>query len=102
MGCVMTKLHVSDELIDRLSSETGRRLTDRVRKSRRRSLSRISHFAVTVTYDGVTIEELTFDAAPTLAQIIARAGDQAFVVSIGMKRKSLRERAMMLLPLAAE
>lgn len=98
----MTGSHVSDELIDRLSSETGRRLTERVRKDRRKALSRISHFAVTVTYDGVKTEELRFDVAPTLADITARVGDEAFIVAIGMKRKSLRERARLLLPLAAE
>jgi hypothetical protein len=102
MGCVMTKFKVSDELIDRLSSETGRRLTDQARKGRRRLLTRISQFAVTVTYDGVGTEELTFTSVPTLAQIMARAGDEAFVVAIGMKRKTLRERIGLRLPLAAE
>jgi hypothetical protein len=98
----MTKFKVSDELIDRLSSETGRRLTDQARKGRRRLLTRISQFAVTVTYDGVGTEELTFTSVPTLAQIMARAGDEAFVVAIGMKRKTLRERIGLRLPLAAE
>jgi len=102
MGYVMTRFKVSDELIDRLSSETGRRLTDQARKGRRRLLSRISQFAVTVTYDGVGTEELTFATVPTLAQIAARAGDEAFVVAIGMKRKSLRERMRLRLPMAAE
>jgi hypothetical protein len=62
----------------------------------------MSQFAVTVTYDGVGTEELTFTSVPTLAQIMARAGDEAFVVAIGMKRKSLRERIGLRLPLAAE
>lgn len=69
---------------------------------RRRALRRISRFAVLVTYDGVTTEELIFDAAPTLAQIAARVGDGAFIVAVGLKRKSLRERIALRLPLAAE
>lgn len=102
MGYVMTKSNVSDELIDRLSSETGRRLTEQARTGRRRLLTRISQFAVTVTYDGVGTEELTFTSVPTLAQIAARAGENAFVVAIGMRRKSLRDRLRFRLPLAAE
>lgn len=102
MGCVMTRFNVSDELIDRLSTETGRRLSDQARKGRRRLLSRLSHFAVTITYDGVATEELTFTTAPTLGQIAARAGKNAFVVAVRLKRKSLRERIGFRLPLAAE
>lgn len=98
----MTRSQVPDELIDRLSSETGRRLVEKARKGRRRAVSRISKFAVTVTHDGVATEELIFDRAPTLAEIAARVGDQAFVVSVRLKRKGLRERARLLLPLAAE
>lgn len=100
----MSKSDVSDELpdelIERLSSETGRRLTAQARRGRRRAISYISHFVVTVTHDGVSTEELTFDAAPTVGQIAARAGAEAFIVAIAMKRKSLRERIR--LRLAAE
>ena len=88
----MSSSHVPDELIDRLSTETGQRLANEARRGRKRALSRISHFVVTVTHDGVTTRELTFEAAPTLRQIADQAGDDAFIVAIGMKRKSLRER----------
>ena len=102
MGCAMTVFDVSDELVERLSTETGRRLCEKARKGRRRALRRISHFAVLVTYDGVTTEEIIFEAAPTLSQIAARTGQDAYIVSIGMKRRSLRERFGLSLPLAAE
>lgn len=88
----MSSTNVPDELIERLSTETGQRLTAQARRGRRKALSRISHFVVTITLDGVTTEDLIFDAAPTLGQIVARAGDGAFIVAIAMKRKSLRER----------
>lgn len=100
MGFAMSGSNVSDELIDRLSTETGRRLAHEARRGRRRALSRISHFVVTVTFDGVATEDLIFDAAPTVGQIAARAGKDAFIVAICMKRKSLRERIR--LRLAAE
>ena len=102
MGCAMTVFDVSDELVERLSTETGRRLCEKARKGRRRALRRISHFAVLVTYDGVTTEEITFETAPTLSQIAARTGQDAYIVSIGMKRRSLRERFGLNLPLTAE
>ncbi len=100
MGYVMSRSNVPDELIERLSTETGQRLTAQARLGRRKALSRISHFVVTITHDGVGTEELIFTAAPTLGQIAARAGDGAYMVAIAMKRKSLRERFR--LALAAE
>lgn len=100
MGYVMSRSNVPDELIERLSTETGQRLTAQARRGRRKALSQISHFVVTITHDGVATEELIFEAAPTLGQIAARAGDGAFIVAIAMKRKSLRERFR--LRLAAE
>lgn len=96
----MSSSEVPDELIDRLSTETGRRLAHEARRGRKRALSRISHFVVTVTHDGITTRELTFEAAPTLRQIADMAGDEAFIVAIGMRHKSLRERIR--LALAAE
>ncbi len=91
---------VTDELIDRLSSETGRRLMERARTGRRRALAKISRFCVTVTMDGQTTREELFDRTPTVAQILDRVGPEAFIVSIGMKRRPLRDRIR--LALAAE
>ncbi len=92
---------VSIELIDRLSTETGRRLSERARDGRKRALARISRFCVTVTTDGKRTREEYFDQTPTLGQITARVGPDAYVVSIAMKRRSLRERIRLAL-LAAE
>ncbi len=91
---------VTDELIDRLSSETGRRLMERARTGRRRALSKISRCCVTITLDGQTTREVLFDRTPTIAQILDQVGPEAFIVSVGMKRRPLRERIR--LALAAE
>jgi hypothetical protein len=91
---------VTDELIDRLSSEAGRRLTDKARAGRRRALAKISRCCVTVTSDGKTTQDMFFDQTPTLGQIVARVGPECYIVAIGMKRRPLRERIR--LALAAE
>jgi hypothetical protein len=83
---------VSNDLIERLSTETGRMMIDRARQGRRRALARISRVCVTVTTDGKTTREELFDKTPTLGDIVERVGPDAFIVSIGMQRKSLRER----------
>ncbi len=83
---------VSNDLIERLSTETGRMMIDRARQGRRRALAHISRFCVTVTTDGKTTREELFDDTPTLGDIVERVGPDAFIVSISMKRKSLRER----------
>lgn len=91
---------VNTDLIDRLSTEAGRRLSDTARAGRRRALARISRCCVTITRDGKTTQEVFFDETPTLGQIVARVGLDCYVVSVGMKRRSLRERIR--LALAAE
>ena len=83
---------VSNELIERLSTEVGRRLKEHARLGRRMALARISRFCVTVTMDGDRTQDEYFDRTPTLAEIVERVGAEAYVVSIGMKRRSLRER----------
>jgi len=91
---------LNDDLIDRLSSEAGRRLSDKARAGRRRALARISRCCVTITRDGQTTQEVFFDQTPTLGQLVARLGADCYIVSIAMKRRSLRERIR--LALAAE
>ncbi|MFN0113428.1 MAG: hypothetical protein ACKVPY_01995 [Paracoccaceae bacterium] len=86
---------VSEELIDRLSSETGRMLSERARAGRRRALAAISRVVVTLTRDGSDTWEEHFDRPPTLAKLLERAGPNAFVVSVAMRRRTLRERVMM-------
>ena len=88
---------VSAELIDRLSNETGRRMSDRARAGRRGALSMISRWCVTVTTDGDATREEYFDSAPTIGEINERVGGDAFVVTVGMRRRPLRERLRLML-----
>lgn len=91
---------VNEELVDRLSTEVGRRLSQKAREGRRRALARISRCCVTVTSDGRTTREVWFDQTPTLGQLVSRVGPDCYVVGIAMRRRSLRERIRM--ALAAE
>ncbi|MGC1429262.1 MAG: hypothetical protein WA822_11790 [Albidovulum sp.] len=83
---------VSNELIERLSTETGRRLNASARVGRRRALAGISRFCVTVTVDGTTTHDVLFDRTPTMGELMDRVGPKAYLVSVGMKRRPLRER----------
>ena len=93
-------MSVNDELVDRLSCEANRRLSDTARANRRRTLSKLSCCCVTVTNDGVTTEDVIFDETPTIGQIADRVGPDFYVVSVGMKRRPMRDRFRM--ALAAE
>jgi hypothetical protein len=94
------RMSIEEALIDRLSSEAGRRLAQRARAGRQRALERISRFEVTLTRDGVSTWAELFDRPPTLEDIRVRAGGEAFVVAVRLKRRSLRERIR--LAIAAE
>ncbi len=102
---------ISEDLIDRLVTETGSRLTDgtaaaatdhastatgerltwRARARRRRAVEKISECCVTVTEDGHTTWEESFPRPPTLGALMDRVGQGAFVVSVTMRRRSLRD-----------
>lgn len=41
-------------------------------------------FVVQITRDGKTTEEIVFDRAPSIGAIAARAGTEAYVISIDM------------------
>lgn len=88
-------MSIEEALIDRLSTEAGRRLLMKAKVGRKEALQRISRFAVTVTRDGQTTWEEMFDAPPTLEQLRARVGGEAFVVAVRLRKKSLRERVRM-------
>ncbi|PPB80169.1 hypothetical protein LV82_02041 [Albidovulum inexpectatum] len=83
---------ISADLIDRLSTEAGRRLTARARRGRIKALAQISRICVTYTRDGQTRAEEMFDTTPTLGDLYERIGPDAYIVSITMRRRSLRER----------
>jgi hypothetical protein len=99
---------ISEDLIDRLANETGsrlltahdlpvsteagQRLTWRARLRRRRALEAITECCVRVTEDGHTTWEEAFPRPPTLGDLVDRVGKGAFIVSVSMRRKSLRVR----------
>jgi hypothetical protein len=99
---------ISEDLIDRLASETGHRLTTarevpvtseagqrltwRARLRRRRAIETITECCVTVTEDGHTTWQEVFPRPPTLGDLVERVGKGAFVVAVTMRRKSLRAR----------
>ncbi len=92
---------VDNDLIERLSSETGRLLANRARARRKSALAGITQYCVTVTRDGRNTRDLMFSQPPTLDQIAKLAGTDSFVVAVTMKRKSLRDRIRPLLTAAA-
>lgn len=85
-------MSVSEDLVERLSSETGRRLLGKAREGRRQALARLDRVAVTVTLDGSAIWTEMFDAPPTLGQLLARLGPAPYIVSVRRCRRSVRER----------
>ncbi|MEZ5778124.1 MAG: hypothetical protein R3E44_07160 [Paracoccaceae bacterium] len=93
-------MNVSDDLIDRLSSETGRRLADSARAGRRRVLPKITQCCVTVTSDGRAVQDEYFESAPTLGELVDRVGPEAYVVSVAIRRKPLTRRFQHLLAVA--
>jgi hypothetical protein len=93
-------MSISEDLIDRLAAETGERLTSetgerlmlRARARRRRALEAITECCVTVTEDGHTTWDEVFQRPPTLGDLVARVGKDAFVVAVVMRRRSFRDR----------
>ncbi len=93
-------MSISEDLIDRLAAETGARLTNetgekltlRARARRRRALETITECCVTVTEDGHTTWDESFLRPPTLGDLVARCGKDAFVVAVVMRRRTLRDR----------
>lgn len=81
----------SINLIDRLNAEAMLRMAQKVRAGRRRALSSISRCCVVLTDDG---REVIFDQPPTIGQLEARVGPDAWVVSVKMRRvpQSARQR----------
>lgn len=85
-------MKLTTDLIDRLSTETGRRLGDLARRRRKQALARLTRHFVVVTDDGITTRETMFEQPPTLGQLIDRVGADVFVVAVRLQRKSLRAR----------
>ena len=85
-------MSISENLINRLNSETGQRLLDVARAGRKRALSLITKCCVVVTDDGYQTREVVFASTPTLRQLMDRVGGEVFVVSVQMRRITHRER----------
>jgi hypothetical protein len=83
---------VTTTLIERLSSETGRRLLELAQRNRRHALRAISRVYVVVTDDGVQTRETYFEQPPTLGELMDRVGPDVFVVSVQMRRRSMTSR----------
>ncbi len=78
---------ISDDLIDRLSSEVGRRLGRKARIRRIRALSVLAEARVLVAREGAGTWEEVFDGAPTLAELIGRVGPGAQVIRLVMNAR---------------
>jgi hypothetical protein len=73
---------IAEDLIDRLSSEAGRRLGQKARIGRIRALAVLTEARVLVVRDGAGAWEEVFDGPPTLADLIARIGPSAYVIRL--------------------
>lgn len=83
-------MSVSNHLINRLNTEAAQRLVARVRKGRRKALAAISQYCVVTTDDGRQTREVIFDQPPTIGQLVDRVGQDAWVVSVRMRRGGRR------------
>ncbi len=71
----------------------AQRMDDDLRERRRAALKAASKVSVQITSDGQSVRELIFDTPPTLAQLVERAGAEAFVLAIGRHWPTPRNRA---------
>ena len=77
---------IANDLIARLHSEAGARMSDRLREGRLHALRSLQrHFDVFVTEDGTTLRRLSFHKPPTAAEVAALAPD-SFVVCVKADR----------------
>ncbi|AXX97241.1 hypothetical protein BAR1_04410 [Profundibacter amoris] len=85
---------ITDNLIDRLNAQAAHHLVAKVRNGRRRALAIISRYCVVTTDDGRETREVIFGQPPTIGQLEAHVGPDAWVVSVKMRRvpRSARQR----------
>ncbi|MEZ5778123.1 MAG: hypothetical protein R3E44_07155 [Paracoccaceae bacterium] len=67
---------------DYLGRLRRQRLEEEMRDRRLAAIKAAARVSVQVTSDGVTVNELRFEAPPTLGQLIEQAGADAFVISV--------------------
>jgi len=82
----LTPMTESADRYDYLGRLHRTRMEERMRERREVALRAASKVRVQITRDGTTVDELLFDTPPTLADLIARAGSDAFVLAIGRAR----------------
>ncbi len=83
---------ITETLIDRLNVQAAQRLVTNVRKGRRRALSSIPKCCIVTTDDGRETREAIFDQPPTIGQLGACVGPDAWVVAVKMRRLPRRAR----------
>jgi len=77
---------ITNHLITRLDQQAAERMVQKARQGRRRALSSISRCCVVTTDDGRETREVIFDQPPTIGELEARVGPDAWVVSVKMRR----------------
>lgn len=87
---------------DYIGRSTAGRIGHNVRDRRRKALDSVCDICVKVTGDGGTLHELIFDHPPTLNELLERAGQDVFLVSVQKRRREMREGTPRPMTLAAE
>ena len=77
---------ITENLITRLNAQAAQHVVANVRKGRHRALASISKYCIVTTKDGIEMSEVLFDEPPTIGQLEARVGTDAWVVSVTMQR----------------
>ncbi|MFD3191684.1 hypothetical protein ACFMPD_15605 [Sedimentitalea sp. HM32M-2] len=65
------------------------------RDRRRRALESISYYSIIVTADGNVTREISANAPPTLSELAELAGGDAYVVSVGVRRRPRTRRTVL-------
>jgi hypothetical protein len=81
---------VSEPLLLRLHERVARETSQKVREGRKRALAALHRHYVIVTDDGRQTKEVWFEQPPTIQELSDRVGPDRWVVSVGMRRRSLR------------
>lgn len=87
---------INDDLIDRLAGETDTRMAEegsvaRAMTRRRRALAARMNCVVTLTEDGMETRVEGFEAPPTLAELVERAGPKAYVLAVAVRKAAFRD-----------
>ena len=69
-----------------------KRLAEAMRERRRMAIGQVSKVSCQVSVDGKAVRELVFDASPTLSELVACAGENAVLLSMGRQWPTSRDR----------